>query len=159
MRTMFGEAQHSILSEAGRFLVENNTLQLKTVLGDFKDGMDRHLSRLRVRLGILESHPRRDRDSLFFLDLLQDCHTIKDLAERNHQGDIKELIHCFEVVIELLRRRKIRESGRIYQRLHEIVEAVSHIIENRLHGVTTETMMMDRLRECLDEIRNGYVDD
>ena len=148
----------AIISETGRYLIENDAMQRKALLGDFKDTSDRHLSHLRMSLGILERNSATERDTAFYIDILRDCHTIKESAEQSHQTDIKQLVHCFEVVIELLRRKKICESNRVYHYLNEIIDAISQMIQNRLDGVTADAMRFDRLSDCFEEIRDRYID-
>ena len=114
----------------------------------------RHLSRLRLCLESLTHHPFRDRDNVFYIEILRLCHTFKESSGKSGPGDIKKSIQDFEVVIELFRRRKIKGSKEIYQRLFKILDGITLTTRNHLDGTPSNTMMVQILKERFEEIRN-----
>jgi chemotaxis protein histidine kinase CheA len=133
-------------------------MENKTNLEVLDDISYDHLSDLRINLEILEKRPARIRDDLFFIDILRHCHMMKASAEKSDQIEIKQLMHNFEVVIELLRRQKITESKGIYNFLNEITDAIPKITQNRLSGIPQEPNLIQELREGFEKITNRLFD-
>ena len=138
--------------------MDNRTNHSVAALRDFKNISDQRLPLLRVNLECLGDRTPDDRLDLVFIEIFWHFHAIKESAEKCDQTDIKELIHCCEVVIELLRRRKIEKSKGLYALLYEIIGAVPVIIQNRLDGIPQDPNWVKRLKGHLEEMTNPLFD-
>ncbi len=146
------EAARSVISEAGRSLMDNEAMKMKGLLGSFRDSSNHHLGHLRICLDMLERYPHHPQGHATFVGMLMDCNSLKESADKTQQDDIKQLIRCFEVVIELIRRGKIRMEDRSFRYLRETIDAISRIIQTRLELFTADSQLINRLRKGFEEI-------
>ena len=122
----------------------------------FKMLTERHLSRLEIDLQNFEKLSASEPREVFFSEILRRCNDIKGIAETHAQPEIKELIGDVEIVVELLRRKKMEPTAETTQLLHKTIKTISQRITIQTAGNESGQDMFRELREHYHQIKSRH---
>lgn len=125
-------------------------------LARFKKLTEQHLSRLDIDLQDFKKQSASEHRELFFAEVLRRCNDIKKSAETHSQTDIKEWIGNIEIVVELIRRKKMEPTAETTHLLHKTIKAISQMITDQTAGNESGQDMFLELREPYKQIKNRH---
>lgn len=128
----------------------------RQLLERFKVLAERHLSLLDVDLRNLEKCSIPKRQEVLYVDILRHCYFIKRCVETDFQSDITELINNLEIVVELVRRRKMQLTAEVFNLLHKTIKTISQMIQCQLAGNESGQDMFLDLREHYTQIKSRH---
>ena len=117
---------------------------------------ERHLFQLGLDIRDFEKHSSSENRGVFFSEILRRCNDIKALADTHSQTDIKEMIGNAEMVVELIRRKKMDPTAEAIQLLHRTIQTILQITSNQSPGNEAGQGMILELREHYNQIKSRH---
>ena len=125
-------------------------------LARFKMLTERHLSQLEIDLQDFENQSASEHREVFFSEIFRLCSDIKRSAETHSQPDIKEWIGNIEIVVELIRRKKMEPTAETTHLLRKTIKTISQMITNQTAGNESGQDMFLELREPYHQIKSRH---